>query len=165
MAGVRRQTVKLLLSPLLYFAGLLPAVVVALTSMRWYGDILYRYVEPLYRYDNATPGFDELALALILVTGVLVFGLFDWVLVLFERLERPPTRTDHLRRCACLYVLFVILSAVLTPEHLKAYQLPGYPPPEDKPQIVWLLVGCAILVDAIVLMWRRSHRTIAGDAA
>ena len=168
MAEGRRQTVKMLVFPFLYFAGLLPAVVgvaVVFTSIE-YGGFLNRYAEPLYRYDYVTPSVDEISLALILVIGGLIFWAVDWALILLEGLRRHKL-TDHLRRCACFYVLLVIFAALLIPEYVKAYQMPGYSPPEYQSQVLWLLTGCAILVDALLLVWRRqrSNQTRLRNAA
>jgi hypothetical protein len=156
MAEVRWRTVKLLVSPFLYFASVVPTVfgvMVVFISME-YGGPLHRYAEPLYRY--VTPSVDEIGLALILVIGGLAFGVAGWALMLLEGLWRPKL-TDHLRRCACLYVLFAILNTVLIPETAKAYRVGGYPPPELMSQVVWLLVGWAILMDALVLLVVRRH--------
>ena len=158
MDEARRQTVKILVSPFLYFAGLLPAVVglaVVFTSIE-YGGFLYRYAEPLYRYDDVTPSADEIGLAVILVIGGLIFWAVGWALILLEGWRRPKL-TDHLRRSACFYALLVILTALLVPDYVKAYQMPGYPPPEFQSQVLWLLAGCAIVVDLLLLVWRRQR--------
>lgn len=114
MAVTMRRAARSLIVPLLYFASVVPVVVgivLAFYSME-YGGLLYRYVEPLYRYDGVTPTVDEIGLATVLVIGGVAFGLFGWVLTLFERLWRPKP-IDHLRRRACFYVSFAILSVVL----------------------------------------------------
>jgi hypothetical protein len=158
MTEARRQMVKLVVSPFLYFTGAVPAVVGVMAAFASidYGGILYRYVEPLYRYDYLTPSVDEIGLALILVIGGLAFGIVGWALIVFEGARRPKL-TDHLRRCACFYVFFAILSAELVQESVRSYQMPGYPPPEFQVQVLWLLAGCAILVDSFVLVWQRRR--------
>ena len=158
MAEVRRQTIKLLVSPFLYFAGLLPAIVglaVVFTSIE-YGGFLYRYAEPLYRYDDVTPSVYEISHAVTLVIGGLIFWAVAWALLLLEGWRRPKV-TDHLRRSAGFYVLLVILTASCIPEYVKAYQMPGYPPPEFQSQVLWLLTSWAILVDSLLLVWWRQH--------
>ncbi len=161
MVRVRWQAVKLLISPSLYFAGVVPVAVgifVVFGTME-YGGRLEQYGELLYRYDNVTPSVDEVGLAFILVIGGLVFGLLGRTLISLERLGCPKL-TDHLRRCTCFYLFLVIATPMLIQESVKAYRVPGYPPPEFLSQVAWLLAGCAILMDALLLVWRRRFNGV-----
>ena len=167
-ASIGRSAVRWIFSPLLYFLALIPTVfgaIVVLTAMD-YGGFLYRFLAPVDRYGALTPGTDETSLVAVLAVGGLVFGLAGWVLAVFEKLRRPKI-IDHFRRCVCLYIVFVVLNAAMMPEYIESYRTPGYPAPEFQLQVVWLLVACAILLDALVLAWRR-HRpspTAQGEIA
>ena len=156
MERMSQMTVKLLISPFLYLICLGPTVVGAIVifSATEYGGVLYRYAEPVYGYDDVVPGVDGIALATIFLIVGLAFGSLGWALILLERLARPKL-IDHLRRCACLYVCLAILSALQIPEYAKANQLPGYPVPEFQDQVLWLVIACAILVDAFLLLGQR----------
>lgn len=161
-----QRIVKLVVSPFLHFVCLGPAVVVALIvfSVTEYGGVLYRFAEPVFGQNDVVPGVDGIALATIFVFVALVSGSLSWALVLLEGLSRPKL-IDHLRRCAYLYVSFVILSALQIPEYAKTYRLPGYPGPEFQTQVLWLSIVFAILVDALVLSGQRlRHRRAALEA-
>ena len=158
-----RGITKLFVVPLLNAASVVAVtvgIVVTFYAME-YGGPLYRFAEPLFRYGDVTPGFDEVGLILILFIAGLAYGVFGPVLIFFERLRRPRF-FDHRRRCACLYALFVFLSASQMPEYVKAHQMPGYPVPEFEVQVIWLVTGCTILADACVLVWRRYGRVEPG---
>lgn len=146
----------LVVSPFVLFLCLGPAVVgiLILFTATEYGGVLYRLAEPVYGRDDVVPGVDGMALITIFAVVGLISGGTGWVLVRLERLSRPKL-TDHLRRCAYLYVLFAILTALQIPEYAKAYRLPGYPGPEFQNQVIWIGVVFAILADALVLSWRR----------
>lgn len=167
MAEKMRQTIKALVFPFLHFSGLLPAVVgiaVAFGSME-YGATPYRYVEPLYRYDEITSGFDEVGLATVLIVGVAVFGLLGWSLISLKGL-RHPKLADHLRHCSYLCVFLGVLNAVLIPDYLEGLRA-GYPEVETQGQVVRLLAALGILVNASILAWQRRsfERADVGSAA
>ena len=106
--GAMRWVLQSLIFPFLYFATMLPVVVgiaVAFSSIE-YGGFLYKYVEPLYRYDEAIAMIDVTGLATIFVIGGLIFGLCAWLLARLEGL-RQPKLVDHLRHCAYLYIFFI----------------------------------------------------------
>lgn len=159
MDRTSQAILKLLVSPFLLFVCLGPAVVGALIvfSATEYGGALYRYAEPVYGRNDVVPGVDGLALVTIFVAVALVSGSLGWTLMLLEGLSRPRP-IDHLRRCAYLYVSFVVLGALQVPEYAKADRLPGYPGPEFQSQVLWIGILCAILVDALVLSARRLRR-------
>lgn len=150
-----QQAMRLFVLPFLYFASMV-LVVTGIFVMFYameYGGPLHPHVEPLYRYDEMTSRIDEIVLAVILVIGGLVFGLCGRLLLLMEG-RRPPTFVDHLRRCAYLYVFFVILSAVLIPNYVEGVRA-GYPGVETQEEVVWLVAAYGIVVDALMLAWRR----------
>ena len=159
MGRTGRVILKLLVSPFLLFVCLGPAIVGALLvfSATEYGGALYRYAEPVYGRNDVVPGVDGMALVTIFVVVALVSGSLSWALVLVEGLSRPRPM-DHLRRCAYLYVSFVVLGALQVPEYAQANRLPGYPGPEFQSQVLWLGILCAILLDALVLLGRRLRQ-------
>ncbi len=164
MDRMSQGIVKLLVSPFLYFVCLVPTVVGTLIvfSATEYGGVLHRFAEPVYGWNDVIPGVDGMALVTIFVVVGLVFGGLSWALMRLESLSLPKV-IDHLRRCAYLYVFFVILSALQIPEYAKANQLPGYPGPEFQDQVLWLSIVCAILVDALVLSGQRLRYSRAAS--
>lgn len=150
-------------SPFVLFLCLGPAVVGTLIvfTATEYGGALYQLAEPVYGRDDVVPGVDGLALITIFAVVGLVSGSVGWVLMRLEGLSRPKP-IDHLRRCAYLYVFFVILSALQIPEYAKANRLPGYPGPEFQDQLLWLGIVFAILVDALMLSVHRLRHNHAG---
>ena len=159
MDRISQVILKLLVSPFLLFVCLGPAGVGALIvfSATEYGGALYRYADPLYGRNDVVPGVDGMALVTIFVVVALVSGSLGWALMLLEGLSRPRL-IDHLRRCAYLYVSFVVLSALQIPEYAKANRLPGYPGPEFQTQVLWWGILFAILLDALLLAGQRLRR-------
>lgn len=127
-----------LVAPALY------AVVVVLTVFVTYGTV---------DHVNRTAGF---AIPLIvgfvlpyLLIGGVSYGIYGWLLLRLERLERPAVR-DHFRRCALLYP-FVVLPGPLLVAFYSDDPGAGY----AVAAIVFMAAAYATLVDALTLLFQR----------
>ena len=159
MATLRHATSHLV-SPAVYLASLFPITVVTLVLTVFAEDTISNYLYP-FEGDFTPYGYLAQTLSLLLI-AVPVYGLLGLQLYRLEERSRPPL-LDHLRHCVFLYGLFVATLVVTTLSY-KRELAAGYTQPVGPGTNITLwVVGCAILMNLLALLWRRSRGDESGD--
>ena len=145
-----RTTAARILSPLLYFAVLMAAILAALIAVLT--------LESIWGYNVSVFLFVGTEL---LVAGIVLY--LGGLALLQSEGSRRPGIMDHLRRCALLYALFIPLSVLLA-------ALVDLGDPGGGGSLAVMLcfsAGYAILVDAVLLIVarRRTGRRISRSHA
>lgn len=144
--------------PFLYFLGVIPVAVVLVAALA-----IVEGATDLEQHGILYFNADVSVAALLIMIGSPVFGAIAWM---HGRLEEVSggAFVDHLHRCAFLYVFVGILGAMFAAEYIgnlvtdrPMYELP-------KAGIIWAIAAYAILVDALVLVWRRFSTEPGGAA-
>ena len=155
-----RHATRLLISPAVYLASLVPITIVALVLTVFAEDTISSFLYPL-EGDFTPYGYLAQTLSL-LVVAVPVYGLLGLLLYRFEETSRPPF-LDHLRHCVFLYGLFVATLIVTTLSY-KRELAAGYTQPVGPGTNITLWVmGCAILMNLLALLWWRSRGDESGE--
>jgi cytochrome bd-type quinol oxidase subunit 2 len=151
LAETIRQPVRLFFVPLLYVASVVPVFFVLIAA-----TVVMEEQIALHRYNSeGLIGFygNIALLASFLVVACPIFGMTNWLIRRLEG-ETRSSVLDHVRRCAFLYASVPVLSVVAVIEYLKNLAA-GYS--DAKPDtMVLLVVGCAIVVDALMVIRRRG---------
>ncbi len=148
------------ISPLLYAAGFVPAIVAVWQIMMFVEyNIGFGYDRGLGLDDFTTLYFngDVAGVLAVILVGSVVFGALTKALMWLERLPMPGT-LDHFRHCALLYVFLGLLATVLIAEFATNYGdvAGGY----AIVALGFVIVGYAILINAalIALQCRRHSQ-------
>jgi hypothetical protein len=150
-------------APLLYF-GAFFLTVVAAYNMTFYSP-LHQVLGSIGYPLGITLGA---AIAVVVLIGVVVFGVLGWGLPRAEGLQRP-TVWDHLRHCSLLYLALVPVVFLLV-SYLVAYVNtgPGHAPGAwFEVTLAFVSATLGLLIDARGLLRRRrrANRTSAGRLA
>lgn len=160
LAGASRPVARYLVSPFLYGASVVPVTVVTLVLTVFWEDTISSF---LYGSEGDFTPYGYLAQTLSLLTvAVPLHGVLSLLLYRLDGTSRFGL-TDHLRHCVLLYGLFVATAAVTTLNYQRELAA-GYTQPVGPGRNIMLWVmGCAILMNLLALLWRRSIGNESSD--
>jgi len=146
---VLRPTVKAVV-PLIHVLCLLPALLGVISSL-----IFIEYVWGFNRFNTLYANGDLGGGVSVLVIGASVFVPLALGSLRLERTVRPGI-SDHLRHCALLYPLCVLLLAVLVRYYGASFNSPfGLELWYAATAMLFLGSSWAIALNALVLLWKR----------
>ena len=150
-------------SPLLYAASFVPAVVAVWQIMTFVEyNIGFGYDRGFGLDDFTTLYFngDVAGVFAIILVGSIVFGALTQALMWVERLQRPSF-LDHLRHCALLYTLLVLLGIALVWAYGGNYgaNASGVTGGYAVVALSFMIVGYAIVINAALIALRHRSRT------
>lgn len=146
--------------PFVYLASVVPVAIFTLILTVFTEDTISSYLYP-FEGDFGTYGYLAQTLALLIIV-VPIYGLSGLLLYRLEETSRPRL-LDHLRHCVLLYGLFVAGMVVTTLSYQRELAA-GYTQPVGPGTNIMLWVtGCAILMNLLALLWRRSRSDGSGD--
>ncbi len=152
-------------SPILYAAGLFPVLVTVWRVLTFVeNNIGFGDYVPGIGLDNFTTIYfngDIVAVATIVLAGLIVFGALSQSLVRLERIQEP-TILDHLRHCSLLYSGILFMGLILFISYESQAGGLGY-----ALGLVVLVIGAyAASIDASILFLnrRRLNRVEHGGA-
>ena len=155
-----RYPTRVFVYPLVYLVSVVPVTIVTLVLTVFAEDTICSF---LYGFEGDFTPYGYLAQTLsLLVIAIPVYGLMGLSLYRLEETSRPPF-LDHLRRCVFLYGLFFATLVVTTLSYQREIAA-GYTQPVGPGTNITLWVtGCAILMNLLALLWRRSRSDESGD--
>jgi len=155
-----RNTGRYFVYPFVYLASVVPVTIVALVLTVFAEDTISSF---LYDFEGDFTPYGYLAQTLsLLIIAVPVYGFLGLLLYRLEETSRPPL-LDHLRHCVLLYGIFVAALVVSTLSYQRGLAA-GYTQPVGPGTNITLWVtGCAILMNLLALLWRRSRSDGSGD--
>ncbi len=155
-----RDRGRFFVCPAAYLASVVPATVITLILTVFMEDTIYSYLYP-FEGDFGTYGYLAQTLSLLII-AVPIYGLLGPLLYRLEEISRPRL-LDHLRHCVLLYGL-LLAGLVVTTLSYQRELAAGYTQPAGPGASVILWVtGCAILMNLLALLWRRSRSDGSGD--
>ena len=154
MMVILRHATRFIAYPAAYLASVVPVSVATLVSTVILEDTISSYLYP-FEGDFTLYGYLALISSLLLV-AVPVYGVLSLLLYRLEGTSRPSF-SDHLRHCVFGYGAFGATGVVT----LLTYQrelAAGYTDPKPETELLVWTAGCAILANALALLWRRRSR-------
>ena len=149
-------------SPLLYAAGFVPAIMVVWQIMMFVEyNVGFGYDRGLGLDDFTTLYFngDVAGVLAVVLVGSVVFGALTQVLTWVERLPMPGA-LDHLRYCALLYVFLGFLATVLIAAFPNNGDVAGG---YALVALGFVIVGYAIFINAVLISLRRRRHSQANQ--
>lgn len=147
--------------PFVCIVSVVPVAIAMLVLTVIWEDTISSY---LYNFEGDFTPYGYLAQTLsLLIIAVPIYGLLGLLLYRLEETSRP-TFLVHLRHCIFLYGLFVTTLFVTTLSYRRELAA-GYTQPVDLgTNIILWVTGCAILMNLLALLWRRSRSSESGEA-
>lgn len=157
---ILRNTGKFFVYPFVYFTSVVPVTIATLAITVFWEDTISSF---LYNFEGDFTPYGYLAQTLaLLIIAVPVYGLTS---LLLHRLDGASrfSLLDHLRHCVFLYALFGAILAVSILSYWRDLAA-GYTKPLGPGVNIFLWVtGCAILMNLLAFLWRRSTSGESGD--
>lgn len=157
---ILRNTGKFFVCPFVYLTSVVPVTIVTLILTVFWEDTISSF---LYNFEGAFTPYGYLAQTLsLLIIAVPAYGILSLLLYRSEGTSRPLV-LDHLRHCVFLYGLLVATVAATTISYQRQLAA-GYTHPVGLgTNLVLWVTGCAILMNLLAFLWRRSTSGESGD--
>ncbi len=160
MMVMLRYPTRSFVYPFEYLASVVPVTIVTLVLTVFAEDTISNFLNG-FEGDFTQYGYFAQTLSLLIV-AVTMYGLLGLLLYRLEENSRPPS-LDHLRHCVFLYGLFVATLVVTTLCYQRGIAAGYNQPVGPGTNITLWVTGCAILMNLLALLWRRSRSDESGD--